>query len=131
MAGELILLVDDEPDAVEFIQDLLEDNGYAVITAGTATDGAALIHERDPDLVCLDVLMPGESGISLYQKMRADPVMQKIPVIIISGMSFSRELKPLDCLTLPDGTHIPEPNAVVEKPVAIEQMMSAVRRLLK
>lgn len=131
MAGKLVLLVDDEPDAVEFIQDLLEDHGYSVITASTATDGARQIHEHHPDLVCLDVLMPGESGISLYQRMRTDPQLSKIPVIIISGLSFNQELKKIDCLTLPDGTQIPEPNAVVEKPVAIDMMLNAVQRLLK
>jgi CheY-like chemotaxis protein len=125
-----ILLVDDEPDAIEFLLDLLEDNGYSVITANTAMEGLEQIRAQRPDLVCLDVLMPEESGISLYQKLRTDPVLHRIPVLISSGLSFNRELRLTDYLTLPDGSTIPEPDGVVEKPVDIRQFLATVRRLL-
>ena len=130
MSGRTVLLVDDDPDAVEFLQDLLTDNDYEVLTASNATEGLARMREERPDLVCLDVLMPEESGISMYQKARIDPRLKGIPILISSSLSFTRELNLEDCLCLPDGTVIPEPDGIVEKPVDIEQFLETVRKSL-
>ncbi|RLB60101.1 MAG: response regulator [Deltaproteobacteria bacterium] len=130
MSVKRVLLVDDEPDAVEFLQDLLEDNGFEVCTADTAEMGLRQVREQRPDLICLDVLMPEESGISLYQKIRTDPDLGQIPVLFISGLSLSRELSQIHYLELPDGTRLPEPDGVVDKPVEIGLFMKMVEQVL-
>jgi CheY-like chemotaxis protein len=126
-----IVVVDDEPDTVEFLQRLLEDNGFEVVTASSATEGLQRIRETRPDLVCLDVLMPQESGISLYQKLRSDPDLRRVPVVMSTALSFSRELSKIRYRTLPDGTTIPEPEGIVEKPIDIDQFLQTVRRVMK
>lgn len=130
MSKQCILLVDDEPDAVEFLRDLLEDNGYTVLTASSARAGLACARKYLPNLICLDVLMPEESGMSLYQKLRTDSALKKTPVVITSGMSFNKELRQIVYLELPDGTTIPEPDGIAEKPIDIEHFMTLVRRVV-
>ena len=84
MAGELILVVDDDPDIVEVLRCLLHDAGYEV---ATADDGAALplAHERQPHLILLDILMPGMDGVEVSRRLRADPATAPIPIIAMSA----------------------------------------------
>lgn len=129
MSDKTICVVDDEEDIRDYLQTALEDNGYRVLSAGTAADALRLIKEEKPDLICLDVLMPQESGISLYQKIKGDPSIDGIPVIISSGLSFSRELKNIKYLVLADGRKISEPEGIVEKPINIEVFIKTVAEL--
>ncbi|MBW1873232.1 MAG: response regulator, partial [Deltaproteobacteria bacterium] len=103
MSAKKIVIVDDEPDVVMFLQAALEDNGYIALTASGAGEGLELIKQSMPDLVCLDVLMPKESGISLFRKLRTDSKLKEIPVIINSGLSFSKDIEPMDFLKLENG----------------------------
>jgi len=131
METKKILLVDDEPDVVLFLQTALEDNGYTVATATSALDGLEEIHREKPSLVCLDVLMPEESGISLFQKLRTDPELENIPILIYSGLSLSRDLDKIDFLKLEDGTALREPEGFLEKPVDIDDFLSLVKSVLQ
>ncbi len=75
--------------------------------------------------------MPGESGLSLYQKMRGDDQLKGIPVLISSALNISKELGDIAYSILPDGTNVPEPDGVVEKPVTAEQFVAAVNKLIR
>lgn len=126
-----ILVVDDEPDAVEFLHDFLEDNGFKVFCASAAEEGLKIAEAEQLDLICLDVLMPEESGFSLYQKLRTDPKYSQVPVLIISGLSLSKELGQIHYLELPDGSVLPEPDGVLEKPVEIGRLMAFIERVMR
>ncbi len=81
--GKLILVVDDEPLIVSYIQRTLADGGYSVLTAN---DGAAclkLVQEKKPDLILLDIKMPGEDGIFTLGKIRD---ITPNPVIMVTGL---------------------------------------------
>jgi CheY-like chemotaxis protein len=125
-----VVLVDDEEDIVLYLQTALEDAGLTALTASNASDGLRLIRVETPDLVCLDILMPGESGMSLYQKLRSDPALENIPVLITSGFNLSKELGDIDYRLLPDGTRVPEPEGIIEKPLTAEQFITAVNSLI-
>ena len=88
--------MDDEEDIVLYFQTALEDAGYEALTASNVPEGLELIRREKPDLVCLDILMPRESGMSLYQKLRSDPELGNIPILITSGLSLSKELKDIN-----------------------------------
>jgi CheY-like chemotaxis protein len=126
-----ILIVDDEPDALEFLRDLLEDNDYVVASADSAAAGLAQAKRERPDLICVDVLMPDQSGISLYQQLKTDPELKDIPVVITSGLNVSRDLDKIEYRRLPDGAMIPEPEGFVEKPVNIQRFMDLISRVLE
>jgi CheY-like chemotaxis protein len=125
-----IALVDDEPDVVLFLQTALEDNDFIALTATGAVEGLDLIRREQPSLVCLDILMPEESGLSLYHKLKSDPGLRHIPVIILSGLSLSKDLRDVDYLRLEDGTTIPEPEGFIEKPAVADQFIALVREVL-
>jgi CheY-like chemotaxis protein len=122
-----VVIVDDEEDVVMYLSDLLGDNGYDVSSASDAREGLQLIKDRKPDLVCVDILMPVETGFSLYRKIRTDPDTRGIPVIIISGMSYSDQEA---------GEHetcngdIPPPDHYMEKPVKPGPFLEVVRGII-
>lgn len=125
-----VILVDDEEDIILYFQTALEDAGYMALTASNVPEGLRLIRQEKPDLVCLDILMPRESGMSLYQKIKNDPELAEIPVLITSGLSLAKELKDIDYRKLPDGTELPEPEGVAEKPITAPQFLGKVKAII-
>ncbi len=125
-----IIIIDDEPDVLTFVQAALEDNGYEVVTAHSARRGLETIKREKPALICLDVLMPRESGISLFKKLRSDPDLKDIPIVIMSGLSLSRDLDHVDYLELDDGTVLEEPDGYIEKPVEVPRLLSVIKKVL-
>jgi CheY-like chemotaxis protein len=130
MPAKKIVIVDDEPDVVMFLQAALEDNGYIALTASGAVEALELIRQAKPDLICLDVLMPKESGISLFKKLRTDSDLKEIPVIINSGLSFSKDIEPKEFLKLENGIILDEPEGYIEKPVNVDRLLYIVRKVI-
>jgi CheY-like chemotaxis protein len=86
-AQKTILVVDDDPDALDFFVTVLEDNGYATVSARDGNEALDRIGEGLPDLVTLDITMPEKSGVGVYRKLKEDEGLKSIPVIIITGVS--------------------------------------------
>jgi CheY-like chemotaxis protein len=89
MAKKQILVVDDEKDIVEFLTQLLEDNGYEVTAAYDGIQGMEMVVQNRPDLILLDLQMPEETGTGLYRKLHNKKEYKDIPVIVISGLAGS------------------------------------------
>jgi len=81
-----VLIVDDEPVNVRMLEWMLRDAGFHVDTAVSGPEGRALAAANHPDLIVLDVMMPGEDGFSTCAALKADPGTLDIPVIFISGV---------------------------------------------
>jgi len=125
-----VLVVDDEKDVVLFLGAVLEQAGYRVVGARNTAEALELVHRQRPDLICLDVLMPGESGVSLFRKLRRDSRLRDVPVIVTSGLSVSRDLQSLRSLRLEDGSLLPPPEAFVEKPIDPDLFLAKAREVL-
>ncbi len=80
-----ILIIDDEPDVVKFLSTLLEDQGYAICSAGDGVEGMERMQKDCPDLICLDLLMPNKSGVKFFHEIRKHSEWKEIPVIMITG----------------------------------------------
>ena len=97
-----ILVVDDEPLILQLLVTVLGDEGYATVAA---TDGAAALEAMAravPDLVLMDVMMPGPDGREVTRRMREQPRTSAIPVILMSAAASPA--------SLPDGvSHLPKP----------------------
>lgn len=84
--GELkVLVVDDSRTVVHGLRTMLEQDGYKVIEAYDGTQATELAHTQHPDLIIMDVVMPGLNGFQATRKIRKDPATHAIPIIIISG----------------------------------------------
>ena len=80
-----ILVVDDEPTIVGVVKDLLEEEGYDVVTAGNGREGLACVAEVHPQLVLSDVMMPVLDGHAFCRALQADPALRPIPVVLMSA----------------------------------------------
>lgn len=82
-----ILVIDDDLNVRDYLVSLFKDNGYEVSVAGDVKEGMAELKKNKPDLITLDIEMPGEWGPRFYRQLSQDPETKNIPVIVISGLS--------------------------------------------
>ncbi|HEY6251042.1 MAG TPA: HD domain-containing phosphohydrolase [Candidatus Angelobacter sp.] len=82
-----ILIVDDKPDTLLVLRELLSSRGYEVLSTTDPRETVELVHTEKPDLVLMDVLMPGISGYDLCRQLKGDPQTRLIPVVMITGLS--------------------------------------------
>ncbi len=81
-----ILIIDDDPEITSYLKDLFEEQGYATVTAGDGVEGIAMAQLHKPDCITLDMDMPGRGGTLFYIKLRQEPSLAEIPVLVISGV---------------------------------------------
>ena len=125
-----VLIVDDELDMRIFISTLLETSGYRPILTKDGRAGILKAREIVPDLIILDVMMPGEGGVQMYRQLKTDYALMNIPVILLSGVgkkTFEHYLKMLNARS---EDSIPEPSAYLEKPPEAEDLIKLTERLI-
>jgi CheY-like chemotaxis protein len=123
LAGYTILVVDDEPDELTYLCALLEDHGAATLRAADGDEALALARSERPDLMTLDLGMPGTSGIDVFSRLRSDPdlELQRLPICVITGRPELRALI---------YEHRPPPEGYLTKPVDRAELILVLRRLL-
>ena len=116
-----ILIVDDEPAMVEILKDTLEERGFMVITGSNGIEAVKKIEEENPDLVLLDIMMPGMNGYEVCKKVKGKPDTKFLIVVLSAisepdSISKAKELGADEYLT---------------KPYKPEQLMATIDKLLK
>jgi two-component system, cell cycle response regulator DivK len=91
MAGELILVVEDNDKNRKLVRDVLIYRGYDVVEAETGEDGVRLAKERQPRLILMDIQLPGIDGIEALRQLRADATTRGIPVIAVTASALDRD----------------------------------------
>ena len=86
------LIVDDSPTVVFALKKILQSAGFITLEAGDAESGVALARQELPDLIFLDIILPGANGFAALRTLRKDPATAHIPVIMISGNEQATEL---------------------------------------
>ncbi len=122
-----ILVIDDEPDTIAYVTALLEDHAYRVSSAHSTEAGLFLVEREIPDLILVDVMMPGASGLSLVQTLRTTPRFSTIPVIMLTGRA--EILKDGGCSYL-NRFRISPPEGILEKPFEPEALLNLLKSLL-
>ncbi|MCK4782265.1 MAG: response regulator [Desulfobacteraceae bacterium] len=122
-----ILIVDDEPEQIDFATTVLEQNGYITISAKNGIEGMQKAKIEKPDLILLDILMPRRGGIAMYQDLRHDEETKDIPVVIVTGATRGG---PFEEYMLSQGQDIPAPDGYVEKPMNPDTVLKLVSNLL-
>lgn len=125
-----VLIVDDEMDMRIFMTTLFETNGYKPVITRDGKSGLKKAKEVLPDLIVLDVMMPGEGGVKMYKELKTDATLCHIPVVMLSAVAqktFTHYLKMLNIRL--DGV-VPYPEAYVEKPPDADDLIAIARRLV-
>jgi DNA-binding response OmpR family regulator len=126
-----VWVLDDEPDVLTFLTTVLEDEEYEVRGFESVDELLGEVRRSPPDLLCLDIMMPGRSGLSLYRELRSSERLRDIPIIIVSGYSRQEEfLEGEFQRLLGSGDEVPEPDGFIEKPVRMDELLGLVRKLL-
>lgn len=111
-----ILIIDDDPVVVKYLMAVFSDNGYATCSASSSMEGLDAVKAEKPDLICLDLQMPGEWGPRFYRKLRKDKKLKDLPIIVVSGI---------------DGDHaIKDAVAFVKKPFDPEKLVGIVKNTI-
>lgn len=126
-----ILTVDDEHQAREIIATMLEENGYTPLMAKNGKEALKIIKEESPDLIVLDVLMPEKSGIKLYREIKTSETLNKIPVVICSGIARRTFLRTHIAPSQRGKNKIAEPEGYMEKPVRPDALAKIIKNLLE
>lgn len=126
-----ILVVDDELDMRIYISTILETSGYRAIVTKNGKEGVEKAIETNPDLIVLDVMMPGEGGVLMYRKLKKDPKLKKIPVLMLSAVKKEIFFHYLKMLNVKMENNIAEPEAYLEKPPDHEDLLKVIKKLLK
>ena len=85
MAGESILIVEDNPLNLELISDILEANGYAITTAVNGADALKQVDTDQPDLILMDIQLPGLDGLTVTGMIKEKPGFDKVPIIALTA----------------------------------------------
>jgi CheY-like chemotaxis protein len=120
-----ILVVDDDPDFVEATRIVLEQAGYAVVSAANGNESLQVVRAEKPDLIILDVIMSSIlDGLNVSQQLQGEPEHKEIPIVMVTSIANTdfAELFPTDELV-----HI---DAFMTKPVPPDQLLAQVGRLL-
>ena len=118
---EHILVVDDSPDNLFLIQSILEEEGYQITLAKNGRDALEVVEKHQPSLVLLDVMMPGMDGFEVTQRIRGNPHLPFIPILLITAYDQPSVVKGLD-----GGA-----DDFIRKPVEVDELLARVRCLLR
>jgi two-component system cell cycle response regulator DivK len=121
VSGKLILHVEDNQYNRKIIRDLLSKHGYEIVEAHNGEAALDTLACRRPDLVLMDIQLPKLSGLEVTRRIRADPLLEQIPVIAITSFALSGD----DRLAIEAGC-----NAYLAKPFRPRDLLAMIRRFL-
>lgn len=117
-----VIIIEDEPAMIQLVTLILENRGYEVIGATGGPEGLELIAKENPDLVLLDLMMPGMNGWDVYQQMKHDEHMKTIPVIVVTAKATN-----IDKVL---GLHIAKVQDYITKPFSPAELLSSIDKVL-
>ena len=120
---KIIIVVEDEPDTAEMFAEMMRLLGYQVYKSHGGTRAIALIAEKKPAAVVLDLMMPDLSGLDVMNAMRDDPNLEKVPVIIVSAKSLPTDIK--NVLDAGAAYYLTKPVAFMDLKEAVQKAIQA------
>ena len=121
MASELILIVEDNDKNRKLMRDVLAFKGYRLAEAETGEDGVRLARELHPDLILMDIQLPGINGITAFRQIRDDPATRSIPVIAVTASAMTQDRKTIMAAGF---------EGYQSKPLDVKAFVEAVRQML-
>ena len=127
MEQKKILVVDDDPNMVAAVEAVLQSGSYNVVTAADGEEGLRKVATEQPDLIILDVVMPGKHGFQVCKEIKADPKFARIPVLMLTVYPGDREKLNL---SMQEGMTM-EAEDYIQKPFDPDEFLNRVKRLMK
>lgn len=121
MANELVLIIEDNEKNRKLCRDVLNVKGYQTIDSETAEEGLRLVREKKPNLILMDIQLPGIDGITALKQLRADPEMAHVPVIAITASAMTHNRATM----LAEGF-----DGYQTKPITLKEFLGEVERVL-
>jgi len=122
MANELILIIEDNEKNRKLCRDVLQVKGFRTIESETAEDGLKLVAEQMPDLILMDIQLPGMDGITAMKQLKADSKTAKIPVIAITASAMTNNRTAM----LGQGF-----DGYQTKPISLKEFLGEVERVIQ
>jgi DNA-binding response OmpR family regulator len=123
MADQItILCIEDEPEMIDLMRLILERKGFRFLGANGGQKGLEMIQQEKPDLILLDLMMPGVDGWEVYRHIEADAELQDIPVIVVTAKAQS-----IDKVL---GLHIAKVEDYITKPFGPQELLDSIYRAL-
>jgi two-component system cell cycle response regulator DivK len=116
-----ILIVEDNEKNMKLVRDILQHQGHTTLEAVTGTDGVRIAKEAKPDLVLMDIQLPDIDGIAALRQIRADPLLDAVPVLAVSASVMPDEQQKI----VTSGF-----DAFITKPINLKQFRDTVKRFL-
>jgi twitching motility two-component system response regulator PilH len=123
LAGRKFVVADDDPDQLTYLATVFEDYGGTVFKAANGDEALAMVRSEKPDLLTLDLEMPGRDVGDVFETLRKDPEYSTLKVCIITGRPELRKLIYQRSVRQPEG--------YLTKPVSEESLVLAVRKVLE
>ena len=124
------LVVEDEADFAELLASLLRVEGYIVETAIDGIEALEQVRKQKPDVITLDVQMPRKGGVEFYRQLRSLPDYREIPVVVVTGLTVGDRDIETFIRTFLEATHLPMPDAYLEKPVDGDVFLRTIGEVL-
>jgi CheY-like chemotaxis protein len=121
MAGELILIVEDNENNRILVRDVLQSRGYQTAETDTGEEGVRLARERRPALILMDIQLPGISGMEALRLLRGDPDTRDIPVMAVTASAMTHDRQKIMATGF---------DAYQSKPLNVREFVEAVRLIL-
>jgi len=118
----VILIVEDNEKNMKLVRDVLQVKGYQTLEAATAEDGIALAQAHSPDLVLMDIQLPGMNGIEALGVLRENPATAHIPVIAVTASVMQQDRKMITEAGF---------DAYIGKPINLKEFLQAVRDMIE
>lgn len=117
----IILIVEDNEKNLKLVRDVLQVKGYQTLEAVTGEDGIRLAGERRPDLILMDIQLPGMNGIDALKALRAEPATATIPVIALTASVMQQDRQEIMRAGF---------DAFIEKPINLREFLETVKKTL-
>jgi CheY-like chemotaxis protein len=128
-AKKKVPIIDDERSVVTYLETLLQDNGYATVSAENGRIGFEKAQSEKPDLVCLDITMPEESGIRFYRNLKDDPELAAPVVVVTAVTGVGGDPEPFKKF-ISTRKQVPAPEAFFSKPIDRQEFLDTVAKVL-
>ena len=117
-----ILIVEDNEKNMKLARDILNAKGYRTIEAVTGEEGVKLAKEKLPDLVLMDIQLPGINGIEAFRQIRADAKTARIPVVALTASVTPTDRSEINAAGF---------DAFIGKPISLKEFVETVKRLIE